>query len=286
VGTDTTDHFLYRNRSTPGQIRLEEVGLQAGVARDSRGLPTGCGGVAVGDYDNSGRPSVLVATRAQEFPLLLLNLGGLQFRDRSLDAGLGRIDRQTCGWGTGFCDLDLDGRLDLFIARGDDLRHPTDKTKAAARPILLRNDGGTLTAFGDQSGPYFRTDHRGRGAAFGDLDNDGRVDLVVSHLNEPVVLLRNELNVGDKHWLGIELRGKGRRAVAGAQVALEVGDRKQTRQPVGGGSFASTGDPRLVFGLGAAKRVGKLTVRWPGGAEQSWEGLAIDRYHTLVEGGR
>ena len=287
VGNDTSDHFLYLNRSTPGKIRLEEVGLMAGVARDDRGIPTGCGGVAVGDYDNSGRPAVLVATHARERPSFYLDMntsGGPRFRYHSLQAGLGQLDQQTCGWGTGFCDLDLDGRLDLFIARGHTLRYPTGRAKAASQPTLLRNADGRFVEFGDGNGPYFQKDHRGRGAAFGDLDNDGRVDLVVSHLNEPVVLLRNELKVGEKHWFGIDLRGKSHRSVTGAQVTLEAGGQKQTRQLVGGGSFASTSDSRLVFGLSATKRIAKLTVRWPNGTEQSWEALEVDRYHRLVEG--
>jgi hypothetical protein len=106
----------------------------------------------------------------------------------------------------------------------------------------------------------------------------------VSHLNEPVALLRNEGKLEEKHWLGIELRGKNHRDVAGAQFTLETGELKQTRQIVGGGSFASSSDRRLVFGLGAAKKPGKLRVRWPNGAEQSWDALEVDRYHMLMEG--
>jgi HEAT repeat protein len=121
--------------------------------------------------------------------------------------------------------------------------------------------------------------------AFGDLDNDGRIDLVISHVNEPVVLLRNEVKVGANHWLGIELMGKDHGNVTGARLELEVeGLPAQTRYAAGGGSFASSSDPRHVFGLGNAKRAGKLTVRWPSGREQSWDGLAVDRYWRLVEG--
>jgi hypothetical protein len=288
VANDTDDNFLYLNRSTPGKLRLEELGLQAGVARDDRGATTGNNGVAVGDYDNSGRPSILVTTYALEHLSLFRNqsrAGGPRFRYASIAAGLSRIQRNSCSWGAGFFDVELDGRLDLFIANGHVFRHPADKTRVAARPSLLRNDGGKFTSLGDRGGTYFQKDHRGRGVALGDLDNDGRVDLVVSHLNEPVALLRNEVKVGQKHWLGIELRGKDRRSVVGARVTLEVdGLSMQTRQVVGGGSFASSGDPRLLFGLGTATRTGKLTVRWPNGAEQSWDGLKVDRYHVLVEG--
>ncbi len=121
--------------------------------------------------------------------------------------------------------------------------------------------------------------------AFGDLDNDGRIDLVISHLNEPVVLLRNESKTPN-HWIGVELQGKQHRDVTGARLTLEVeGLPLQTGYTRSGGSFASASDPRQVFGLGEkAKRLGKLTVQWPGGKEQSWEGLEVDRYWRLLEG--
>jgi RNA polymerase sigma factor (sigma-70 family) len=288
VANDTDDNFLYLNRSTSGKLRFVEVGLEAGIARDDRGNPTGSRGLAVGDYDGTGRPSVLVTTSARESPSLFRNLsksGQPLFRYATQKAGLAEIGRDTGGCGAAFFDADLDGRLDLFIAHGNVSRHATDKTEVASRPVLLRNDGQKLTEFGESAGPYFRKDRRGRGVAVGDLDNDGRVDLVVSHLNEPVVLLRNEVKLGQKHWVGIELRGKNHRSVVGARVTLEVaGLPTQTRQVVGGGSFASTSDPRLVFGLGGVNQIGKLTVHWPDGSDQVWDGLKVDRYHTMSEG--
>jgi RNA polymerase sigma factor (sigma-70 family) len=316
VANDTVDNFLYHNRSTPGNIRFAEIGMAAGVARDDNGVATGSKGLAVGDYDNSGRPSILVTNFEHEKHSLYHNDckgGRVVFRFATQMTGLSAIGQNWVGWGADFFDLDNDGWLDLFIANGHILRSRAGKAKAAQRPVLMHNEGARAARvkFADitgQGGPYFEKDHLARGVAFGDLDNDGRIDLVISHLNEPVVLLRNEAKTGANHWLGIELEGKrpggagttetddGRVVpakgedkrhcdVTGTKLVLEVeGLPPQTRYATGGGSFASASDPRHVFGLGTAKRVGKLTVRWPSGKEQSWEGLAVDQYWRLVEG--
>jgi RNA polymerase sigma factor (sigma-70 family) len=288
VANDTEDNFLYLNRSTPGKILFKEVGLAAGVARDDNGAPNGSRGLAVGDYDNSGLPSLLVTNYENEKHALYHNdskVGRPVFRFATAKTRLSAIGSTWVGWGVGFFDLDHDGWLDLFIANGHDLRAPTGKARVAQRPTLLHNKDGKFHEITEGAGAYFEKDHRGRGVAFGDLDNDGRIDLVISHLNEPVVLLRNEAKAQGNHWLGVELEGKRHGDVTGARLVLEVeGLPAQTRYATAGGSFASSGDPRHVFGIGPAKRVGKLTVRWPSGKEQSWEGLAIDRYWRLVEG--
>lgn len=287
VANDTVDNFLYMNRSVPGKIRFEELGLSAGVARDDRGVPTGSKGLAVGDYDNSGRASLWVTNYEGETHSLFHNdceQGREPFRFASQRAGISAIGQLGVGWGTDFFDFDHDGWLDLFIANGHSLRSPSDKARSAQKPFLLRNRDGKFVDVSPQAGPYFQNSHRARGVAFGDLDNDGNIDIVVSHLNEPVVLLRNKGKVAQNHWLGVQLAGKNGRNVAGARLSLEVdGQSRQTRFAKGGGSFASSSDPRHVFGLGPAKQ-GKLTVRWPSGKEQSWQGLEVDRYWRLIEG--
>jgi hypothetical protein len=288
VANDMTDNFLYHNRSTPGRIRLEEVGLESGVARDDRGAPNGSMGLAVADYDGCGRPSLWVTNYELEDHALYHNdcAGGRpRFHFSTQVAGISAIGQTHVGWGTGFLDVDHHGGEDLFFAAG----HPNHFPRApgshrAQRPVLLRNLGeGRFRDASAAAGPYFQAEHNGRGVALGDLDNDGRVDLVISHLNEPVVLLRNEAG-GGNHWLGVELVGRGHRDVVGARLTLEAGGRRQTRYATGGGSYASANDPRHVFGLGAADRITRLTVRWLSGREQHWDGLAVDRYHRLTEG--
>jgi hypothetical protein len=148
--------------------------------------------------------------------------------------------------------------------------------------VLLRNEAGRFRDVSVQGGSYFHEPHNARGAALGDLDNDGRIDLVISHQNEPAVVLHNVSRGG--HWLGVDLAGAGRRDVVGAKVVLEAGGRRWTCYARGGGSYASSGDRRLVFGLGTTDRVDRVEVFWPGGRPERWEGLEVGRYWRLTEG--
>jgi hypothetical protein len=285
VANDTVDNFLYINRSTPGKILFEEVGLPSGVARDDRGIPNGSMGTDIGDYDNSGRPSIWVTTYENEMHALHRNLGKGMFTYSTQAAGIAAIGQFYVGFGTGFLDLDNHGAEDLIVSNGHVIRFPT-ATTLPQRPVLLRNKGnGRFADITKQGGEYFRSQHIGRGVAIGDLKNRGRLDLVISHLNEPVVLLENRANNGN-HWLGIELAGKDRRNVVGAKVVVEAGQRKWTRFAKGGGSYLSSGDRRLLFGLEKAASVDRIRVSWPWGKEQTWAGsdLAMGGYWRLVEG--
>ena len=183
--------------------------------------------------------------------------------------------------------MDNDGWEDIVISHGHVRRRP-HRGPLRQRPTLFRNqaNGRFLNATG-QGGAYFQTAHRGRGLAVGDLDNDGRADLVVTHLNEPATLLRNDPHGGigtEHHWLGIELIGRKHRSVVGAKVVVEANGRRLTRFAKGGGSYLSASDPRLLIGLGTADRTERVTVYWPWGAVQHWTGLGVDRYWRLVEG--
>jgi hypothetical protein len=285
VANDTADSFLYVNRCAPGRFRFEERGLVSGTARDGGGSPNGSMGVAAADYDGSGRPSLFVSNYENELHALYRNDcrdDRIVFEHVSRPTGLAALGRDTVGWGAGFLDFDHHGWEDLFVATGHAIYHPPRRGgDPRQRPILLRNQGGTFADISHRGGSYFRAAHPARGAALGDLDNDGRIDLVISHLNEPVVLLHNEAAT-DHHWLGVELAGRKNADVVGARLVLECEGRKQTRFATGGGSYASSSDRRHVFGLGEAKKIDRLTVIWPNGEKRHWEDLAVDRYHRLV----
>lgn len=286
VANDTVDNFLYLNRSKPGLLRFEEPGIASGAARDERGVPNGSMGVDAGDYDGSGKPALWVTNYEHEFHALYRNTGGGRFLFSSPAAGITAIGQLYVGFGTIFVDVDNDGWLDLPITNGHVIRHPLG-SGVAQRPVLFRNKGvGRFEDWTRNGGPYFRSDHIGRGLAMGDLDNDGWPDLVLSHLNEPAAVLRNMGHSIFKqhHWLGLELKTTPPRDLVGGKVVVEVGGRKQTRFLKGGASYLSAHDPRLLFGLGAAERIEKVTVTWPSGKQQTWDGdqLAVDRYHQLV----
>jgi hypothetical protein len=285
VANDTVDHFLYVNHSTPGKIRFEEVGLASGIARDDRGVPNGGMGTDMGVPDGSGKCSIWCANYENEMHALYRNQGNGFFYFSTPASGIAAIGQQYVGFGTGFLDVDNHGWQDLVVSNGHVIRFP-GKSGLAQQPVLLRNKGDAkycdITL---QGGPYFRSRHVGRGLAIGDLDNRGRPDLVISHLNEPVAVLRNEADVG-QHWLGIELAGKGHRNVVGGKIVVEVNGHKLTQFPKGGGSYLSSSDRRHLFGLAKDDVITRIGVTWPGGKQQQWDGkdFQADRYWRLVEG--
>jgi hypothetical protein len=287
VANDTVDNFLYINESRPGQIRFKEVGLASGTARDDHGQANGSMGVGAGDYDRSGRPSIWVANYENELHALYKNEcrpGLVFFNFQTQAAGIAAIGQIYVGWGTSFVDFDLDGWEDLFVANGHAIRFP--KAKGVTRkqkPVLLRNMGnGKFKAISKQVGSYGETEHLARGVGFGDLDNDGRVDMVINHTNEPVSILRNVAGKGH-HWLGVRLVGKDHACTVGAKLQLKLGGETLTRFETSGGSYCSSNDPRHVFGLGTETKAGALTITWPDGKQQVFKDLAVDRYHRITQ---
>ena len=286
---DTTMNFLYVNESTPGRLRFREVGLSSGTAMSDRGRPDGSMGVDAADYDGCGRPSLWVTTFENERHALYHNDchgDRILFHYATAQAGIAALGSGYVGFGTAFFDVDNDGWEDLILANGHVRRQP-NRSPLRQRTLLLRNTGtGRFTNITRQGGPYFQGPHRGRGLTVGDLDNDGRPDVVITHLNEPVVLLHNDPhreNVPQHHWLGVELAGRKNRDIAGAKVIVEVGGRQLVRFAKGGGSYLSSGDRRILVGLGDEEQVGRVTVYWPWGGEQHWDGLKCDRYWFLTE---
>ena len=301
VANDTVPNFLYVNRSRPGKILFEELGMKAGVAMDDRGSARGSMGLAAGDPLGTGRPTLPVCNSENEiFGLYISECKDDQiiFRFDTQMLGMGNIGQEYVSWGTQFVDFDLGGWEDVVISSGHAIRFPGGKNKGpragmAPRrmlPLLLLNQGGAngrrrLKEMNRRGGEYFLTPHLGRGVAFADLNNDGRVDMVMAHMNEPAVVLKNVAGAG-RHWLGVELKRSGNRDAVGSRILLEAGGRTQTRFATGGGSYASACDQRRVFGLGTCDNVDRVTVIWPTGQAQTWEGLACDRYHTLTEGAK
>jgi hypothetical protein len=288
VANDTVDNFLYLNRSKPGVLKFDEVGLEMGVARDDRGVPNGSMGTDAGDPFGTGLPALWCTNYEGELHALYRQVrraGRHGFVFATQSSRIGAIGTKYVGFGTAFVDVDNDGWEDLLIANGHVIRHPK-QSKLKQQPVLLLNEGGGLfTEATNRGGRYFATGHRGRGLAIGDLNNDGRPDLVFSNVNEPVHILRN-VCTAKHHWLGVRLAGKDQRDVVGARLTLQVGDKKLTRLAKGGYSYLSASDPRQLFGLGTADKVGRLTVEWPSGEPrvQHWDGLAIDGYYRLVQG--
>lgn len=287
VANDTDDNYLYMNRGKRGELSLEEAGLFAGVARDDRGQANGSMGVDAADYDRSGQASIVVTNYEGELPALYQNRtaagGPPRFIYATLASGIAAIGGVYVGWGTGFIDFDHDGWEDLLIVNGHAIRYPI-KIDRRQKPVLLRNESGRFQEITRQGGAYFQHPHNARGVAFADLDNDGKVDAVISHLNEPVTVLRNVAPTEGRHWVGVELLGEKHRDVVGARVVIESASGKQTRFAKGGGSFGSTHDRRQVVGLGGDSGAVAATVYWPSGKVQQFAGLAPDCYWRLQEG--
>ncbi|MER3414982.1 MAG: hypothetical protein C4297_02060 [Gemmataceae bacterium] len=286
VANDTEDNYLYFNR---GSWRFDEVAGLAAVARDDTGTPNGSMGVDVADYDGSGRFSIFVTNYQEEAHALYRNLGDEQFHFVSHITGIKAIGLVYVGFGTGFLDFDNDGAEDIFIANGHVVRYPPPPGERLQPPVLLHNTrrgGGVFFRnVADQAGSYFRSKHMGRGVALGDLDNDGRVDLVITHTNEPVVLLQN-VTANGHHWVGLQLEGSDRRDITGATIIAQVQGRHLYRMVKSGGSYLSSSDRRIVLGLGSATQVEQVTVLWPspsGPQPQVWKNLAAGKYYRLRE---
>lgn len=283
VVNDTDENFLYVNRSADGQLKLEEKGLLAGVARDDRGSPNGSMGTDVSDFNRSGRPSLFCTNYENEYQALYLNKGREFFQFSSQQTRIAAVGQAWVSWGVGFADFHHRGWEDILIVNGHATRYPGGKAARLQRPILFENNQGKFTEVGTQCGEYFNTLHNSRGLALADLDNDGGIDFVVSHLNEPVSILHNVIE-SPNHWLGIELVGKDHRDIVGATVTLAAAGVTQTRYSKGGSSYASSPDRRLVFGLGEATKIDRVEVVWPWGKSQRVDGLTADRYWRVNEG--
>jgi hypothetical protein len=285
VANDTVANFLFMNRGG----RLEEVGLAADVAYSADGRARSGMGVDSADFNEDGWMDLFVANIDQEIFSFYKNNHDETFDDLSMPLGIGMSTRWMSGWGLKFFDYDNDGNLDIIIANGfpDDLVEELSHRVTYKEPLLLfRNEGKSFKDVSSQSGPVFSKSFPARGLAIGDFNNDGAVDVLVSNNDGAPVLLRN--NIGkNNHWLGVRLIGrKSNPDAIGARVTFQAGDLKRSRMKVGGGSFLSAHDPRLVLGIGGRTKLDSLEVKWPqpSGIVQRFTNLPLDRYITIVEG--
>ena len=279
VANDGTACWLFENR---GGLRFEEVGLAAGVAFDGRGEALAGMGVAAGDLDGDGRSDLLVSNFLGRSTVAFQSRGAGTYLDASGPLGLAAATRDVLGFGVAACDFNADGRLDVIQANGHVLDRLRLGTPFAMRPSVLANQDGRLRDASARAGPWFGQPVLGRGLAVGDLDGDGRPDVVVNALDSPAAVLRNESKGGNV--LTLDLVGRAPRQAFGARVRARVGGRTLVRDLVGGGSYLSSSDLRLHLGLGDARRVDRLEVAWPSGRAESWDGLEAGMQRTLVEG--
>jgi hypothetical protein len=286
VANDTAQNFLFMNR---GNGKFEEIAALAGVGYSETGRPRSGMGVDAADVNQDGWMDLFVANIDHERFSLYQNNHDETFDDQANVTQIGAATRLMSGWGLKFFDYDNDGNLDLFLANGnpDDLIETMQKDVTYREPLLLfHNDGKTLRNVSAESGPIFARNLSARGLAIGDFDNDGAVDALVSVNDAAPLLLRNTA-AKDNHWLGIKLVGKkANRDAIGARVTYQAGDLKRSRTKVGGGSYLSSHDPRLVLGIGARPKIDWVDVKWPepSGLTERFTGLAIDKYITINEG--
>jgi hypothetical protein len=293
VANDTVANFLYVNRSTPGAIAFDEQGLRAGVALDGFSSTNGSMGADAGDPARTGRPWLFCTNYENELHALYNNRSTPKagataervfFLYATPGSGMAALGQKFVGWGAGFADLDRDGWEDVVIVNGHAIRFPVTAERRQ-KPVLLMNaGGGKFEIASARGGPYFRAEHLSRGMVLADFDNDGRPDIAVSNVNEPVAVLRN-VSPDNYHWVGLTLAGVGHADVVGATVRLTTADGvTQTRFAKGGGSYASSPDRRMLFGLGSQDKVTNLTVTWPDGTTESVTDVPLDRYHVLTKG--
>jgi hypothetical protein len=286
VANDTVANFLFVNR---GQGKFAEIGQQAGIAYSDSGRPRSGMGVDSADFNQDGWMDLFVANIDHEAYALYQNNHDETFDDVAAPSGIATATKLMSGWGLKFFDYDNDGNLDLLIANGhpDDLiERIYDNVTYRERLLLFHNAGNALKNVSSESGPVFAQAMSARGLAVGDFDNDGAFDVLISCNNEPPVLLRN--NAGSQnHWLGVKLVGQlANRDAIGARISYQAGDLKRTRMKVGGGSYLSSHDPRIVLGIGKRTKIDWLEITWPqpSGVSQRFTDLPLDRYILIHEG--
>jgi len=285
VANDSVAEQLFRNNRDG---TFSEVALLSGLAYDQNGHAFAGMGADFGDYRNSGWPSVFVNALAnQKYKLFRNDKGTLD--DVTDSVGLGATTMSHSGWGTKWIDYDNDGWLDLFVAQGhvmDNIELTEPTLRHLEPPLLLKNEQGRFSNISHGSGSVFTTPIAARGAAFGDLDNDGFVDIAINCNDGHAIILRNRADNGN-HWIALNLIGTSSNSDAiGAKIRLLTDAGQQTRFVSTAGSYISASDKRAHFGLGSSKKIHLVEITWPSGIVQHLESVNVDQILTVKEPSR
>jgi enediyne biosynthesis protein E4 len=284
VANDATPNYAYRNNRDG---TFTEMGFMLGVAVDENGVEQGSMGVSIGDYDRDGRLDLIVTNFADQYNTIYRKGPDGAFTDVSRDTKTADVSLPFVGWGVKFLDYDNDGWLDLLVVNG----HVYPQVEGAfpggmygQRRLFYRNSrDGTFVEVGS-SIPALAVRRVSRGAAFGDYDDDGDVDVIINEIDGAPALLRNDGGSKAGHWISLKLEGtKSNRNAAGARVELKAGGLTQVDEVHAGDSYISHSDWRLHFGLGAATTVDEITIRWPGGAVEKLTKVKADQVLRIVE---
>ena len=276
VANDSVRQSLYRNK---GNGTFEDIAVLSGAAYDEDGKTFAGMGVDCADYDNDGYPDVFITTLSNEKYAFYRNNGDLSFTYVTNTSAVGQITLLYSGWGARFVDVDNDGLRDLFVAQShvlDTIEKTTAYLKYKQPLLLMRNTGKGFVNVSATAGTPFKNSVAARGAAFGDLNNDGQMDAVIAVNDDAPVILRN---MGTRnHWLGISLSAIGARL-----IVTNSSGQKQFFDATNAGSYLASNDPRIVVGLGAARGIRTIEVRWPSGRVQTIANPPIDRYISIAE---
>ena len=283
VANDSNPNFLYRN---DGHGKFTDIGTWSGAGLSGEGVAQASMGVDAGDLDGDGLQEIFVTHFSHDYSTLYRNLGGLNFEDISVAMRLKEYTYTSLSWGCSFFDFDQDADLDLVIANGHIYPQvdeaPTLKESYRQPPTLLRNDDGKLTEVSKDAGPGFRSAASARGLAVGDYDDDGDLDLLMTAMDAPPILLRNDTpRVG--HWLKVRLLNRHGSPAISAQARLTSGKTTQLRELRSGSTYQSQSSLDLHFGLGDATTAEALEIRWPRGATTVIKAPAIDGLVTIRE---
>lgn len=276
VANDSDPNYLYRNEGG----RFTDVAFWAGAAFDAHGAAQASMGVTAGDADGDGLVDLFCTHFSEDYSTLYRGLPGGLFEDQTVRFGLKEPTYMPLSWGTAFADLDADADLDLVVVNGHIYpqvdRHPEFEMRYLQPPLLLENLGGRFRDASGSAGPGFATPIAGRGLATGDVDGDGDLDLLLTQMDGPPLLLRNDGPQG--HWLMVDARvAPGSGPLVGTRIRVTAGGRTQQRDVQSGESYVSAHDPRAHFGLGTAARADEVLVLWPDGTRTRLTDVAADQ---------